>query len=158
MIKISDLKGIFNITQNPDHKDWLDLSFKEDFCIPEPYTDFCITNCLKIELDNEYEEVFIEGAYQNNIDYDIHFGTIIADDKERVLNMYYSFKDSSEETFWIDAGVIHTHLYLAFKNKNINSVKYDNLLIIDDNKIIEGIETQTELPSNDKFIRIKVNG
>lgn len=159
-MKIIDLKEMFNITQNPDHEDWLDVSFKKDFCIPEPYTDFCITNCLKIELDNEYEEVFIEGAYQNNIDYDIHFGTIIVDDKERVLNMHYSFKDSSEEeTFWIDAGVIHTHLYLAYKLKNDKEIKrYGDYVIIANKNEIDTIQEKIEFPTNKRYLKVELNG
>lgn len=158
MIKITDLKGLFNITQNPDHEDWLDISFKEDFLIPDKDTDFSIKSVLKIEMDNEYEEVFIEGAYRNNIEYDIHFGTIIVEDKERILHMYYSSNDVINNGSFIPAGEVHTHIYMAIKNSNKNNIKFGDFLIIDNDELIKSIDMAIELPSNEEYIRIKTNG
>lgn len=158
MIKITDLKGLFNITQNPDHEDWLDISFKEDFLIPDIDTDFSMKSVLRVEMDNEYEEVFIEGAYRNNIEYDIHFGTIIVEDKERTLNMYYSTIYSINNGYLIPAGEVHSHIYMAIKNFNRNNIKFGGFLIVDNDDVVKSVDMAIELPSNEEYIRIKTNG
>lgn len=158
MIKITDLKGLFNITQNPDHEDWLDISFKEDFIIPDINTDFCKYEVLKIELENEYEEVFFEGAFRNNIDYDIHYGTTIVADRKRILNMYYSTYNVISNASYIPAGEVHSHIYMAIKNTNKNNIKFGGFLIVDNKEIVKSVDMAVDLPSNEKYIRIKTNG
>ena len=158
-MKIIDLKEMFNITQNPDHEDWLDISFKEDFIIPDINTDFKIKEVLKIELDNEYEEIFIEGAYRNNIEYDIHFGTIIVDDKERTLNMYYSSNDVVNNGSFISAGEVHTHIYMAYKLKNDKEIKrYGDYVIIANKNEINTIQEKIEFPTNKRYLKVELNG
>ena len=158
-MKITDLRGIFNIEPNPNHKDWLNISFKEDFIIPEKNKNYCIEKCLKIELDNEYEEIFFEGANENGVEYLLDFGTIIVDDRERELDMYYTLCDCATEPYKIPANKTHNFVYMAYKlNRDKEIKRHGDIVIISNKDKIKSIEENVEFPSNEKFLKVKIDG
>lgn len=154
MIIFGNTRNLFNITQNPIHNDWKDVSFTSDILL-EPKAKLEFYSGIDITLTKPNEEVFIEGACQENNGYDVHFGTIIVSETCQELICYV--ENLTNDWLTIKAGEIHTWFYCAYKayQGEVLSENDDFILISKNGCKIINTEFQLEVPDNRHFIRIE---